>query len=38
MNVAEFKQQILKEYLEWVDEVSDACEWKTHFTSRRDCF
>ena len=26
-----FKEDILKEYLKWVDEVTEECDWKTHF-------
>ena len=27
-----FKEDILVEYLKWVDEVTEECDWKTHFT------
>ena len=27
-----FKQDVLTKYLKWVEEVSEDCEWKTHFT------
>jgi translation initiation factor IF-2 len=26
------KDKVYKSYMEWVDEVSEACDWKTHFT------
>jgi len=26
------KDKIYESYMEWVDEVSEACDWKTHFT------
>jgi len=26
-----FKEDILVEYLKWVDEVTEECDWKTHF-------
>ena len=26
------KEEILKQYMQWVDDVSDALENKTHFT------
>ena len=28
----EFKQDVLSKYLKWVEEVSEECDWKTHFT------
>ena len=27
-----FKQDVLTKYLKWVEEVSEDCEWKTHFS------
>lgn len=27
-----FTKQIYQEYMQWVDEVSEECDWKTHFT------
>lgn len=27
-----FKQDVLTKYLKWVEQVSEDCEWKTHFT------
>ncbi len=26
------KDKVYESYMEWVDEVSEACDWKTHFT------
>ena len=31
MLVKEFKQEVLEEYMKWVDEVSSACEGKVCF-------
>ena len=28
----EFKQDVLSQYLKWVEEVTEECDWKTHFT------
>lgn len=25
------KDELYKLYMEWVDEVTEACDWKTHF-------
>jgi GH35 family endo-1,4-beta-xylanase len=26
------RDKVYESYMEWVDEVSEACDWKTHFT------
>ena len=26
------KEELYKLYMEWVDEVAETCDWKTHFT------
>lgn len=26
------KDKVYESYMEWIDEVSEACNWKTHFT------
>lgn len=28
------KEKIYKKYMEWVDKVSDECEWKTSFNPK----
>ena len=28
----EFKQDVLSKYLKWVEEITEECDWKTHFT------
>lgn len=25
-------EELYKLYMEWVDDVAEACDWKTHFT------
>ena len=26
------KEELFRMYMEWVNQVSDECDWKTHFT------
>lgn len=26
------KEKLLELYMQWVDQVADECDWKTHFT------
>ena len=28
------KTELYKLYMAWVEEVSEACDWKTHFTPK----
>jgi hypothetical protein len=32
------KEQIYNKYMQWVEQVTEECDWKTHFTPKEIVF